>query len=100
MWGVCYVVFLMIRRPPRSTQSSSSAASDVYKRQAVGQALEQFLTLFSNGDINSVDFQVEGDKSDSDRPKGNGFALCPDCGNTIEHLEGCLICPSCGWSKC
>ena len=25
----------MIRRPPRSTQSSSSAASDVYKRQVV-----------------------------------------------------------------
>ena len=25
----------MIRRPPRSTQSRSSAASDVYKRQAV-----------------------------------------------------------------
>ena len=29
---VC-VFFLMIRRPPRSTQSRSSAASDVYKRQ-------------------------------------------------------------------
>ena len=27
--------FLMIRRPPRSTQSRSSAASDVYKRQAL-----------------------------------------------------------------
>src|SRR5450756_3080151 len=26
----------MIRRPPRSTQSRSSAASDVYKRQAYG----------------------------------------------------------------
>src|SRR5450756_1748807 len=26
----------MIRRPPRSTQSRSSAASDVYKRQVVG----------------------------------------------------------------
>src|SRR5450756_2720710 len=25
----------MIRRPPRSTQSRSSAASDVYKRQAI-----------------------------------------------------------------
>ena len=25
--------FLMIRQPPRSTQSRSSAASDVYKRQ-------------------------------------------------------------------
>ena len=28
-----YIFFLMIRRPPRSTLSSSSAASDVYKRQ-------------------------------------------------------------------
>src|SRR5664279_2136294 len=28
----------MIRRPPRSTLSSSSAASDVYKRQVVGNA--------------------------------------------------------------
>ena len=31
MWVVFF--FLMIRRPPRSTQSRSSAASDVYKRQ-------------------------------------------------------------------
>ena len=27
------IFFLMIRRPPRSTQGVSSAASDVYKRQ-------------------------------------------------------------------
>ena len=32
--GLCdCFFFLMIRRPPRSTQSRSSAASDVYKRQ-------------------------------------------------------------------
>eukprot|EP00831_Metopus_contortus_P068108 TRINITY_DN60858_c0_g1_i1.p1 TRINITY_DN60858_c0_g1~~TRINITY_DN60858_c0_g1_i1.p1 ORF type:complete len:255 (-),score=60.57 TRINITY_DN60858_c0_g1_i1:85-849(-) len=32
--GVClFFFFLMIRRPPRSTQGVSSAASDVYKRQ-------------------------------------------------------------------
>src|SRR5450756_1505381 len=29
----------MIRRPPRSTQSRSSAASDVYKRQLVGRVV-------------------------------------------------------------
>src|SRR5450756_1402745 len=29
----------MIRRPPRSTQSRSSAASDVYKRQASWQSI-------------------------------------------------------------
>ena len=31
--SIVVVFFLMIRRPPRSTQSRSSAASDVYKRQ-------------------------------------------------------------------
>ena len=34
-----FIVFLMIRLPPRSTQSRSSAASDVYKRQLVHLAL-------------------------------------------------------------
>src|SRR5665648_465395 len=34
----------MIRRPPRSTLSSSSAASDVYKRQALGRS-DIFLKL-------------------------------------------------------
>eukprot|EP00656_Telonema_subtile_P001735 TRINITY_DN10752_c0_g1_i1.p1 TRINITY_DN10752_c0_g1~~TRINITY_DN10752_c0_g1_i1.p1 ORF type:complete len:166 (+),score=41.86 TRINITY_DN10752_c0_g1_i1:61-558(+) len=40
----------MIRRPPRSTLSSSSAASDVYKRQVfllIGLALDYDLFLFS-----------------------------------------------------
>src|SRR5450756_2748277 len=36
----------MIRRPPRSTQSRSSAASDVYKRQ--GQALSRRSTYHRN----------------------------------------------------
>src|SRR5450756_2961991 len=31
----------MIRRPPRSTQSRSSAASDVYKRQVIRDVLIQ-----------------------------------------------------------
>src|SRR5450756_3118164 len=31
----------MIRRPPRSTQSRSSAASDVYKRQVRGIAVQR-----------------------------------------------------------
>src|SRR5680860_1871587 len=39
----------MIRRPPRSTQSRSSAASDVYKRQhdmiRPGPAAHRFLTI-------------------------------------------------------
>lgn len=25
---------------------------------------------------------------------------CPDCGNTLSYEEGCIICHSCGYSKC
>src|SRR5665809_173535 len=38
----------MIRRPPRFTQSRSSAASDVYKRQ-VGETLGRFLVAMLQG---------------------------------------------------
>ena len=36
---VTFFFFLMIRRPPRSTLDRSSAASDVYKRQAIGASI-------------------------------------------------------------
>ena len=41
----------MIRRPPRSTLSSSSAASDVYKRQVAG---EEALVFNKSGDLLGV----------------------------------------------
>ena len=48
---LCILIFfvLMIRRPPRSTQSRSSAASDVYKRQVfVLIDLDEFKTINDN----------------------------------------------------
>src|SRR5674536_117450 len=39
----------MIRRPPRSTLSSSSAASDVYKRQLVNPSNRRKLTVIIVG---------------------------------------------------
>src|SRR5450756_2314161 len=47
----------MIRRPPRSTQSRSSAASDVYKRQQMGGAAIQGLVEFLAG----ADFDLDGE---------------------------------------
>jgi hypothetical protein len=26
--------------------------------------------------------------------------VCPECGGTVFAQEGCLLCQSCGWSKC
>ena len=41
----------MIRRPPRSTQSRSSAASDVYKRQSDITAALGFTPVNKAGDV-------------------------------------------------
>lgn len=30
----------------------------------------------------------------------NGSAVCPDCGTELQHEGGCVICRSCGYSKC
>ena len=39
----------MIRRPPRSTQSRSSAASDVYKRQEIARLVEAVVARMKKG---------------------------------------------------
>ena len=26
--------------------------------------------------------------------------ICPECGKILKHEGGCIICKSCGWSKC
>ena len=43
------MIFLMIRRPPRSTRKESSAASDVYKRQIKSCEVEQLGFAISEG---------------------------------------------------
>lgn len=67
---------------------------------AVGQALENFLALHRSGDFKSINFTVDDSVADAEQPTRRSAALCPDCSSTIEHVEGCLKCPSCGWSKC
>jgi ribonucleoside-diphosphate reductase alpha chain len=28
------------------------------------------------------------------------LSTCPECGSTVEHVSGCVVCYNCGWSKC
>ncbi|NLN35373.1 MAG: vitamin B12-dependent ribonucleotide reductase [Candidatus Cloacimonetes bacterium] len=67
---------------------------------AVGQALENFLSMHANNELKDIHIVSDTDiPKQSEMPKTK-VATCPDCGSSIEHLEGCLKCPSCGWSKC
>jgi ribonucleoside-diphosphate reductase alpha chain len=67
---------------------------------AVGQALEKFLHSYQGKSLSSLSISSEAGESSLKNYQRAGSALCPDCGSTIEHLEGCLKCPACGWSKC
>jgi len=66
---------------------------------AVGQALEQYLGLYSQAAFSGMELKVENEPP-VEHGAISSIAMCPDCGSSIEHLEGCLKCPSCGWSKC
>lgn len=67
---------------------------------AVGQALEKFLHNYQGKTLSSISISSDDGESSPSTYHRTGSALCPDCGSTIEHLEGCLKCPACGWSKC
>ena len=64
-----FFFFLMIRRPPRSTQSRSSAASDVYKRQLINRRAIRFPPFYR---LISILFQGANAKIVAERAKRFG----------------------------
>ena len=66
---------------------------------SIAKSLEVFLTL----DKDTLKNIKKINKKASEKPKrktNSAMRICPDCGSTVEHSEGCLKCNACGWSKC
>src|SRR5450756_2024740 len=93
----------MIRRPPRSTQSRSSAASDVYKRQVLPEdrpglgadgLLEAYLTrAFRDGHDHGIDDRKapdkQGDEGDAEDYRAEDRAYLRDL--LLGLLRGCHL---------
>jgi len=45
------------------------------------------------------DTKAAGKSAAKASPAG-AFQTCPDCGSAVQHSEGCMLCTSCGFSKC
>ena len=81
---------------------------------AIGKALEQHMSEFKKDFTREQTFGIiEKDSDDSDKhgahfnmvetATGNTpktMTTCPECGLTISHEGGCLLCHNCGYSKC
>jgi ribonucleoside-diphosphate reductase alpha chain len=63
---------------------------------AVAKSLDKFKQI-ENTSINII-LDPQKEPSAASNPKLSG--TCPECGSAIQHVEGCLTCPNCGWSKC
>ena len=43
---------------------------------------------------------VELRGGEADVPSVSGGSKCPECASPLEHESGCVMCRSCGYSKC
>eukprot|EP00657_Telonema_sp_P-1_P011978 TRINITY_DN794_c0_g2_i1.p1 TRINITY_DN794_c0_g2~~TRINITY_DN794_c0_g2_i1.p1 ORF type:complete len:116 (+),score=57.89 TRINITY_DN794_c0_g2_i1:82-429(+) len=74
----------MIRRPPRSTQSRSSAASDVYKRQTQNGVVEEHAGQVGLTGAGDEEVTEDGSDSESDTSEGDGGEAGTDVVETVD----------------
>ena len=87
-----YCFFLMIRRPPRSTQSRSSAASDVYKRQGYTFAqIDQALTVIDQPPANSALVNLADFAQALESARGQLIAMQAQIDQQADELNACLL---------
>lgn len=72
---------------------------------AMAQAMDWYLGLKrSTGGALSIagggSFNMEGAKHDISLAPVLQRGACPDCGGSVEHSDGCLVCRGCGYSEC
>ena len=89
---------------------------------AIGRLVEKVAKIQANGNGNYSGLEILASEQlgatsaasaatqiagiSKNRPVGNSMAEnkdshgCPECGKTLEHEGGCVICRSCGYSKC
>ena len=74
---------------------------------AIGKALEKYILKRehklsdSSGKVGFTFYENETTEEAVTKELGvNGYTLCRECGSTMTHENGCMICKHCGFSKC
>jgi ribonucleoside-diphosphate reductase alpha chain len=69
---------------------------------AVAKALERFVKDRPVAGQAGEATWVPGDKGKKQNhvDKGDVCPECPECGSMVEYVEGCVVCRTCGYSRC
>ncbi|VAX24455.1 Ribonucleotide reductase of class II (coenzyme B12-dependent) [hydrothermal vent metagenome] len=68
---------------------------------AIGKALAKRSSPGNGGGSNSASATATNVPVFSEfKESPQAVGACPDCGGTLQHVDGCLLCGSCGYSKC
>jgi ribonucleoside-diphosphate reductase alpha chain len=83
--------------------SCSDAIARVIERklQSLGKGKGDISALSKGGVESTPETMDSSGASKATAAKvGNIVGVCPDCGSALWHVEGCMVCNSCGYSKC
>lgn len=70
---------------------------------AVAKALERFVKDFEASKVESaieMGAVAPAVEKQNHVDKGDVCPECPECGSMVEYVEGCVVCRTCGYSKC
>lgn len=66
---------------------------------AIGRVIEKVMKL-SNGNGNANGNTISTALDEEENRKIPTGPACPECGQSVEHDGGCIVCRNCGFSKC
>jgi ribonucleoside-diphosphate reductase alpha chain len=101
------IIQLKAIRCPSPTFSSEGPVLSC--ADAVAKSVARFLERYSrNGNGNKVEMEDKQTVHNPEEPDTlhlthttSGLRPeCPECGNIVEHSEGCILCRVCGYSQC
>lgn len=87
---------------PQPVQVATPPQVDTSKAEVIYEKMEKVIAHSAPVKSVSTSVQVEdGEKAKYTKNNVMGDLLeCPDCAGDLEYAEGCILCRSCGFSKC
>ena len=88
-----------------TSKGTSCAQAISYALTDLNQKIKDrcFATEDDSLDLVDLDYKVVSERNTSKKFNSKDKTdklLCPECGEPLEFEGGCVICHSCGWSKC